>query len=116
MSKEFIDYLAECGIEVQKTTCNRPQQNGSAECASRIFDELLTAMLAESGLPKTFWVECLAALIYVLNCCPTSTLPNSTPHEAFRGGKPKVGHLRVWGCVAYVHVQKDKRSHSGSHM
>ena len=76
----------------------------------------MTAMLADSGLPKTFWVECLAALIYVLNHCPTSTVPNSTPHEAFRKEKPKVDHLWVWGCVAYVHVQKDKRQHLGSHM
>ena len=116
MSKAFREYLAECGIEVQMTTRNRPQQNGHAERANRTVGELLTAMLAESGLPKTFWVECLAALICVLNCCPTSTLPHSTPHEAFRKEKPRVDHFRVWGCVAYVHVQKDKRKHLGSHM
>ena len=27
-----------------------------------------------------------------------------------------MSHLRVWGCLAYVHVQKDKRESFGSHM
>ena len=30
--------------------------------------------------------------------------------------KPDVSHLRVWGCTAYVHIQKDKRTGIGSHM
>ena len=35
----------------------------------------------------------------------------------WEGSKPDLSHLRVWGCTAYVHVQKDKRSSSlGSHM
>ena len=30
--------------------------------------------------------------------------------------KPMVDHLRVWGCIAYVHIQRDKREHLGLHM
>jgi len=52
MSKEFIDYLDEHGITKQYTTRNRPQQNGVAEHANRTLEEWITAMLAESGLPK----------------------------------------------------------------
>ena len=26
----------------------------------------------------------------------------------WHGHKPDVSHLRVWKCIAYVHVQKDK--------
>ena len=33
-----------------------------------------------------------------------------------REAMPDVSHLRIWGCTAYVHVQKDKRAALGSHM
>jgi hypothetical protein len=30
--------------------------------------------------------------------------------------KPDVSHLRVWGCLAYIHIQKDKRKEYSPHM
>ena len=117
MSNEFIAFLDAHGIEKQYTTRNRPQQNGVAERANRTLAERITAMLNESGLSKRYWPECLAALVHVLNRCPTAILSNVTPYEVLYKKKPDVSHLRVWGCVAYVHVQRDKRSGSlGSHM
>ena len=75
-------------------------------------------MISEAGLSKRFWGECLAALVHTWNCCPTSALPSMTLYEAWYKKKPDVSHLRVWewGCIAYVHIQKDKRSSLGSHM
>jgi len=32
-----------------------------------------------------------------------------TPYEAWTGEKPKVNHLRIFGCQAFVHVPKDER-------
>ncbi len=32
-----------------------------------------------------------------------------TPYEAWHGEKPKVEHLRVFGCDAYTHILKDER-------
>jgi len=72
--------------------------------------------LEESGLSRKYWTECLAALIHVLNRCPTSAVEGKTPHEVWYKEKPGVGHLRVWGCLAYVHIQKDKCAKLGSHM
>ena len=31
-----------------------------------------------------------------------------TPHEAMYTEKPKVSHLRVFGCTAYSHIPKDE--------
>ena len=33
-----------------------------------------------------------------------------TPYEAWHGEKPKVDHLRVFGCDAYAHIPKNERS------
>ena len=67
-------------------------------------------MLAESGLPFSFWGHCLASMVHVWNRLPTASLPNTTPFEAFYKRKPDVSYFRVWGCTAYVHIQKDKRN------
>src|SRR6201746_2156918 len=116
MSNAFLDFTTQCGIERQHTVRARPQQNGVAERANRVLSERLTTMLDESGLPKAFWGECLAALVHVWNRCPTDAVRGATPYELWNGRKPDVSHLRVWGCTAYVHVQKDKRPGLGSHM
>jgi hypothetical protein len=75
-------------------------------------------MLYESGLPLSFWGEALAAFVYVHNKIITSALLNSMLHEAFLGNKPDLSMLHVWGCTAYVLVQKDKQPPGslGSHM
>src|ERR1700742_2036699 len=115
VSNNFIEYLNARGIERQYSCRNRPQQNGVAEGANRVLAERITAMLNESGLPRTFWADCLAAIVHVWNRLPTSAVYDSTPYQKWYKSKPSVGHIRVWGCVAYVHVQKDKRTHLGSH-
>jgi hypothetical protein len=33
-----------------------------------------------------------------------------TPHEIKEGVKPPVKHLRIFGCKAYVHIPKEKRT------
>ena len=32
-----------------------------------------------------------------------------TPFEAWTKEKPKIEHLRVFGCDAYAHIPKDER-------
>ena len=36
-------------------------------------------------------------------------MKNITPQEAWSGVKPSVEHLRVWGCMACVHIPEAKR-------
>ena len=54
--------------------------------------------------------------MHVWNRCPTDAMKKATPYELWHGRKPDVSHLQVWGCTAYVHIQKDKRAGLGSHM
>jgi hypothetical protein len=75
----------------------------------------ITAMLNESKLPISFWNEALATMVHVWNRLPTSFLPSSTSHEEWYKKKPDVSHLRVFGCTAYVFIQRDQRKKLGSH-
>ena len=116
MSNEFNQYCIDNGIERQHTVRNRPQQNGDVERANRTVSDQVTSMLNEANLPVQFWFHAYVALLHVLNRTPTAPLPGKTPHEAWHTKKPDVSHLRVWGCLAYVHIQKDKRKSFGPHM
>ena len=73
-------------------------------------------MLDKSGIANAFWGEALAALVHVWNRCPTDAVDGAMPYELWHGHRPDVSHLRVWGCTAYVHVQKDKCAALDPHM
>lgn len=47
---------------------------------------------------------------YMINRSPSSSLDDKTPQEAWIGKKPYLGHIRVFGCEAYMHVPKEKRT------
>ena len=38
-----------------------------------------------------------------------TVLHNRTPEEVLSGKKPEVGHLRIFGCLVYIHIPKRKR-------
>lgn len=116
MSLLFQQFCDDEGITRFHTTRNRPQQGGVAERTNRILDEGVVTLLTEAGLPRSFWAEALAALVHTVNRCPTSTVTGGTPYQLWYNRKPSVDHIRVWGCLAYVHVQKDKRGSMGPHM
>jgi hypothetical protein len=55
----------------------------------------LISMLYESRMPPSFWGEALASFIHVSNRIMTSTLSDSTPHQAFLWSKLDVSRLHI---------------------
>lgn len=109
MSKAFDDFCAKAGIIREHTIRNTPEQNGTAERANRRISEGATALLNESKLPPSFWGFAVLAYAYVVNRCSSQARKGSTAFERWHGIKPSVKHLRIFGCAAYVHIQKDQR-------
>jgi hypothetical protein len=67
-------------------------------------------MLNEKNLPNYFWVEKVSTVVYIMNRTPTAVVHGMTPKEKFIGKKPDISYLRVFSCIAYVHVPDEKRS------
>ena len=67
-------------------------------------------MLSSAGIGHEFWVEAVETSRYLVNQSPTSALIDKNPQEVWNGKKPFIKHLNVFGCDAYVHVPKEKRS------
>ncbi|KAD6454305.1 hypothetical protein E3N88_09011 [Mikania micrantha] len=62
-------------------------------------------------MPQEFRAEVVRHSIYVLNQLPTKALKNQTPYEALKGNRPRIDHLKVFGCVGFVkHPHNSQRS------
>jgi hypothetical protein len=108
MFREFETFCIDHGIQRQYTVMKRPQQNGVAERANRMIEEGIISLLYESGMLPSFWGEAMALFIHVSNRVTTTSLQGATPYKAFYGSKPDLSHLCIWGCTAYVLIQRDK--------
>ena len=103
---EMIKYIKSKGIEYNPTAGHSPQSNGVAERMNRTLFEKACTMLDFSGAPLELWGEAVLAATHIRNRIPTSTLNGKTPHEAWYGKKPTIGHIRKWGCKVYRHINK----------
>ncbi len=109
-SNEFNEYLKEHGIQ-RKYSCNySPQQNGVVERKNRHIVKITRAMFNEKNLPNYFWAEAVTTIVYIMNRTPVAEVHGMTPEEKFTGKKLDFSHLKVFGCIAYVHVVEEKRS------
>lgn len=112
-SEVFKKYCIDSGIQIEYTVPYTPEQNGVAERMNRTLLERARTMMLESGLPKFLWSEAVICAVYLTNRSPTKALQgvnlNKTPAELWFDKKPDVSKLKVFGCIAYTHVPKEKR-------
>ncbi|KAJ9566879.1 hypothetical protein OSB04_002845 [Centaurea solstitialis] len=111
-SREFDAFCEENGIKHERTSPFTPQQNGLAERKNRTFVEMVNCMLNQSGLPTNLWGEALLTACHIHNRITSRVIPTS-PYESWKGRKPKIDYMKVWGCVAYYRTPDPKRSKLG---
>ena len=66
--------------------------------------EMTRSILKHMIVPNYMWGEAVRHVTYLINRCATRTLASKTPYEMFKGSKPNVSHLRVFGCIGYARV------------
>lgn len=107
---EFVDYCVEAGIRRELIVPYNPQQNGVAERKNRSIIRAAKAMLHDQGLPLFLWVEACNTAVYLQNRSLHRALGHMTLEEAFSGKNPDIGHLRIFGCITYSYIPKEKRT------
>ena len=100
------------GIVHEVTAPYTPEQNGIAERKNRTLKDMMNAMLISSGMPTNMWGEAILSACYVLNRVPHKKL-DKTPYELWKGFKPNLSHLKVWGCLGKIGVPSFQRSKIG---
>ena len=106
VSGVFDSWLKARGIRRELTSTYTSSQNGVVERMHRTIVESGRTMLAAACLPPSFWALAMDAAVYCHNRCPTTSLTGRTPYEAWHGFKPRVAHLRIFGCLAYRHIRQ----------
>lgn len=94
-------WLAEKGVQHEKTAPYSPRQNGTAERYNQTLEERTVAMLADGNVDGKLWADAAITANYTLNRVPHRRVAK-TPYEMVFGMRPNVGHLRTFGCKAYV--------------
>lgn len=59
-------------------------------------------------LPIKLQTEAVSTAGYLSNVSHTKAIWNKTPHETWFRVKPKVYHLKVFGCLAYPLIPAQK--------
>lgn len=101
LSIEFFDHLRNCGIVSQLTPPRTPQLNGVAERRNRTLLDMVRSMMCRATLPISFWGYALETAAHILNLVPTKKV-SKTPFEMWKGKRPSLGHIKIWGCEVFV--------------
>ena len=67
-------------------------------------------MRLHARLPQTFWADAINTVVYLINRSPLVPMEFRLLKEVWNGKEVKFSHLKVFGCVSYVHIDFDARS------
>jgi hypothetical protein len=115
-AKEFLANVVQniCkqhGVEFKVTDPYMHEQNGKVERVHLNIDSKVRVLLKRSGLPKTLWFKASKCAVHIINRTVTKALNfKKTTYEMKEGVKPSVKHFKIFGCKAYAHIPKEKRS------
>jgi hypothetical protein len=84
-----------------------PQQNGIAERRNRTIIERARSMATISNCPGYLWPEVVNTANHLINLSLTSANSCIHPDQLYYGNTPKVDHLRIFGSLCYLKIQKN---------
>jgi hypothetical protein len=61
-----------------------------------------------ANIPTSLWVEAISTTNYLINMFPTRANGGLSPHQQLFGVPLNFHHLRVFGCVSFVHINVHK--------
>ena len=112
---EFVNrsvkiFFKEHGISHETPAPYCPESNGKIERDNRTIKDCARTILLASGLPEMLWAEAVRATVYIHNRILNKQSGDITAVESVFKSRPTISHFRVFGCVAYAHIFKGKRT------
>ena len=87
-----------------------PEEVCLVKKANYVLMNKVRSVLVAAGQPDRLWGEAAYYVTYTTNLTGTKALPdNISPHERLLGKTPAVRHLRPWGCVAMMFLDRKYR-------
>ncbi|XP_024171720.1 uncharacterized protein LOC112177689 [Rosa chinensis] len=103
----FANFFLEHGIAHEFSAPITPQQNGVVERKNRVLLDMGRVMLHSAGLTPKLWAEAISTACYTANRAFLRPGTNKTPYELWKGKKPNVSHLRVFGSPCYIYRDRE---------
>ena len=97
----FTELCSRNGITIEKVPTYMKEPNGKIERAGKEISTKARCIGIAANLPQDLWPETIVAAAYILNRTPLFRT-GMTPFEALYGTKPRLNHLYVYGCRAYL--------------
>ena len=72
--------------------------------------DAVKTMIHDRDLHMCLWAEATMEVVYVQNRLSHSALGFKTLEEMFTGKKLEVSHLKIFGCLVFIHIPKEKRN------
>lgn len=111
---QFRAYFQLHGLIHETSWPQTPQQNGIAERKKRHILETARALLLGAHVPSQHWPDVVATAVHLLNRMPSKVLELKSPLQDLSEfvSIPSIMFLppQIFGCVAFVHLQKNQRS------
>ncbi|EIM91169.1 ribonuclease H-like protein, partial [Stereum hirsutum FP-91666 SS1] len=108
-SGKLDEFFKDKGIKALYSAPYIHQQSGHAERFIRTTVDKGETMRFQACLPESWWEFSINHAVHVYNRTPIRRLEWKTPYEALHGSVPRIDHLRVLGCGAYVFLHEDVR-------
>lgn len=71
--------------------------------------ERARCMRLHASLPLEFWTQAVDTVVYLINRGPSTALDGGILEEEWIGKKVDLSYLKVFGCEAFVHIDKENR-------
>ncbi len=87
-----------------------PHQSGMAKRKNHTIVEKARTMASESNCPPQLWTKAINTTNYLINKSSSRSNHGFAPDHGYSGKPLKLDHLKIFGCIAYVHTKKLKRN------
>lgn len=115
LGKEFDNgatarYCANNGIKLQPTPARAKELNGVAEkSVDTVKNHVRTMLLAARVPDRMGWKYALQHHVYLWNRTHIGKATSKTPYEMMFKREPSIMHVGVFGCDAFVHMDRSQR-------
>ena len=86
------------------------QLYGLAKRMKRTITESVRSMLSNTKLLKSYWVEAMMIVVYLINRSPLVPLDGDVPQRVWIGRYVSYKNLIVFVCLGYMHIVRDQIS------
>lgn len=107
-SNEFLAYLKQEGIQIERGPAERPMANSVSERFNWTLLARIRTQMAQSGLPLYLWGELAQYSSHQINCLPSKSIQFQCPLELYVSVTPSHTHpfdykrLKPFGCLAFA--------------